>query len=61
MITGMEVTEYLVILWELDILSTPISQSIPPRDPDSKDDELDNILPPIDLHQHQATDCDCFN
>ena len=57
----MEVTEYLVILWELDILSSPISQSIPPRDPHSKDDELDNILPPIDLHQHQATDCNCFN
>jgi hypothetical protein len=32
---------------------------IPPCDPDSQDDELDSVLPPIDLHQ--PTDCTCFN
>jgi hypothetical protein len=35
------------MLWEFDI------------DPDSQDDELDSVLPPIELHQ--PTDCNCFN
>ena len=44
-----------VILWEFDILSSATTQAIPPCDPDTEDDELDNVLPPVDLHQ--ATDC----
>jgi hypothetical protein len=32
---------------EFDILSSPTSKSIPPRDPNSQDDKLDNILPPL--------------
>ncbi len=48
-------------MWEFDILSSATSQAIPPRVPDSQDDELDNVLPPEDLHQHHATECNCFN
>ena len=43
-----------IILWEFDILSSPRTQAIPPRDPDSQDDELDNVI-------HQKTGCNCFN
>ena len=46
-------------MWEFDILSSATTQAIPPCDPDSEDDELNNALPPVDLHQ--ATDCNCFN
>ena len=48
-------------MWEFDILSSPTTQGIPPCDPDSQDDELDNVLPPVDLHQNQKTDCNCFD
>jgi hypothetical protein len=48
-------------LWEFDILSSATSQAIPPHVPDSQDDELDNVLPPVDLHQRHATECNCFN
>ena len=44
------------MLLEFDIST---SQAIPPCDPDSQDDELDSVLPPIKLHQ--PTDCNCFN
>jgi hypothetical protein len=47
------------MLWEFDISTSPTSQAIPPCDPDSQEDELDSVLPPIDLHQ--PTDCNCFN
>ena len=47
------------MLWEFDILSSAAAQTIPPREPEAEDDELDNVLPPIDLHQHHATDCNC--
>ena len=33
-----------IILWEFDILSSPRTQAIPPRDPDSQGDELDNVV-----------------
>ena len=49
------------MLWEFDILSSATTQTIPPREPEAEDDELDNVLPPIDLHHHHATDCNCFN
>ena len=45
----------------IDILSSPTTQGIPPCDRDSQDDELDNVLPPVDLHQNQKTDCNCFD
>ncbi len=41
-------------MWEFDILSSATSQAIPPRVPD-------NVLPPVDLHPHHATECNCFN
>ena len=44
---------------EFDILSSATTQAIPPCDPDTEDDELDSVLPPVDLQQ--ATDCNCFN
>jgi hypothetical protein len=47
------------MLLEFDISTSPTSQAIPPCDPDSQDDELDSVLPPIKLHQ--PTDCNCFN
>ena len=37
-----------IILWEFDILSSPRTQAIPPCEPDSQDDELDNVFPPVD-------------
>jgi hypothetical protein len=43
------------MLWEFDISTSPTSQAIPPCDPDIQDDELDSVLPPIELHQ--PTDC----
>ena len=56
MMTRMGVTGVFnnIILWEFDILSSPRTQAIPPRDPDSQDDELDNVI-------HQKTGCNCFN
>ena len=38
-----------VVLWEFDISTSPTSQAILPCqcDPDSQDDELDSVLPPI--------------
>ena len=50
-----------VVLWEFDISTSPTSQAILPCqcDPDSQDDELDSVLPPIELHL--PTDCNCFN
>ena len=48
-----------VNLWEFDIFSSATTQAIPICDPDTEDDELDNALPPVDLHQ--ATDCNRFN
>ena len=49
------------MLWEFDISTSPTSQAILPCqcDPDSQDDELDSVLPPIELHQ--PTDCNRFN
>ena len=46
-------------MWEFEILSSATTQAIPPCDPDTKDDELDNVLSPVDLHQ--ITDCNCLN
>ena len=50
-----------VVLREFYISTSPTSQAILPSqcDPDSQDDELDSILPPIELHL--PTDCNCFN
>ena len=46
-----------VILWDFDILPSPPSQTIQPRDPDTVNEELDSVLSPI--HLQGQTGCNC--
>ena len=44
-------------LWDFDILPSPPSQTIQPRDPDTVNEELDSVLSPI--HLQGQTGCNC--
>jgi hypothetical protein len=45
-------------LWDFDILPSPPSQTIQPRDPDTVNEELDSVLSPINLQGQTGCNCD---
>ena len=51
------------MLWEFDILSSATTHAVPLHMTQRLKmmHRLHNVLPPTDLHQHHATDCNCFN
>ena len=55
--TGQSLIFENVILWDFDILPSPPSQTIQPRDPDTVNEELDSVLSPINLQGQ--TGCNC--
>ncbi|CAB3988577.1 Hypothetical predicted protein [Paramuricea clavata] len=50
-----------VVLWDFNILPSPPSQTIQPRDPDTVNEELDSVLSPINLQGQTGwqTGCNC--
>ena len=45
-------------MWHFDILPSPPSQAIQPRDPDNVNEELDSVLSPINLQEQTGCNCD---
>ena len=56
--TGQSLIFENVILWDFDILPSPPSQTIQPRDPDTVNEELDSVLSPIHLQGQTGCNCD---
>jgi hypothetical protein len=56
--TGQSLIFENVILWDFDILPSPPSQTIQPRDPDTVNEELDSVLSPINLQGQTGCNCD---
>ena len=56
--TGQSLFFENVILWDFDILPSPPSQTIQPRDPDTVNEELDSVLSPINLQGPTGCNCD---
>ena len=56
--TGQSLIFENVILFDFDILPSPPSQTIQPRDPDTVNEELDSVLSPINLQRKTGRKCD---
>ena len=56
--TGQSLIFENVILWDFDILQSPASQAIQPRDPDTANEELDSVLSPVNLQGKTGCNCD---
>ena len=55
--TGQSLIFENVILCDFDILPSPPSQTIQPRDPDTVNEELDSVLSPINLQGQNGCNC----